>query len=139
MTGRFNLDAENNPRSAYLHWYWQIKFVAAKNVAKVTDKMLHACGGTGFKKELGIERYLRDGKAGWVMGPTNEVLRQFVGKFALFGGYEALDYWNQSVNKRVLHNEIKKMDAAAKKQLAEELLAEVTEQESAQEVLVTSG
>ena len=31
------------------------------------------------------------------------------------------------------------MDAAAKKQLAEELLAEVTEQESAQEVLVTSG
>ncbi|WP_319423035.1 acyl-CoA dehydrogenase family protein [Pleurocapsa sp. FMAR1] len=131
-------NASVNPRSAYLHWYWQIKFIAAKNVAQVTDKMLHACGGTGFKKELGIERYLRDGKAGWVMGPTNEVLRQFVGKFALFDGYEALDYWNQSVNERVLHNEIKKMDAAAKKQLAEELLAEVAEKESAPKVAVTS-
>ena len=45
-----------------------------------SDKMLHACGGTGYKPGLGIERYLRDGKAGWVMGPTNEVLRQFIGK-----------------------------------------------------------
>ena len=56
--------------------------------------MLHACGGTGYKKDLGIERYLRDGKAGWVMGPTNEVLRQFVGKMALLG-IDSLDYWNQ--------------------------------------------
>jgi len=70
------------PRSAYLHWYWQIKFSAAKNVAHVCDKMLHACGGSGFKKDMEIERYLRDGKAGWVMGPTNEILRQFVGKSA---------------------------------------------------------
>ncbi|WP_081942822.1 acyl-CoA dehydrogenase family protein [Myxosarcina sp. GI1] len=132
-------DATINPRSAYLHWYWQIKFTAAKNVARVTDKMLHACGGTGYKKELGIERYLRDGKAGWVMGPTNEVLRQFVGKFALFDGYEALDYWNQSVNERVLHNEIKKMDATAKKQLAEELLADIAKQESDRQTLVTSS
>ena len=46
----------------------------------------------GFKKDMEIERYLRDGKAGWVMGPTNEVLRQFVGKYALFG-MESLDYW----------------------------------------------
>ena len=73
------------PRAQYLSWMWQVKFAAAKNVAHVTDKMLHACGGTGYKPGLGIERYLRDGKAGWVMGPTNEVLRQFVGKFALLG------------------------------------------------------
>jgi len=26
--------------------------------------MLHACGGTGYKPAR-IERYLRDGKAGW--------------------------------------------------------------------------
>ena len=82
-------------RGNYLHWLWQIKFNAAKNVAHVVDKMLHCCGGTGFKKEpLQLERYLRDGKAGWVMGPTNEVLRQFVGKTALLG-MESLDYWNQ--------------------------------------------
>jgi alkylation response protein AidB-like acyl-CoA dehydrogenase len=117
------------PRAAYLHWYWQIKFAAAKNVAHVCDKMLHACGGSGFKKDMEIERYLRDGKAGWVMGPTNEVLRQFVGKMALLG-VESLDYWNQSINERVLHNEIKKMDAETKRQLAASLLQAADEEEA---------
>jgi alkylation response protein AidB-like acyl-CoA dehydrogenase len=111
------------PRAKTLHWMWQVKFAAAKNVAHVTDKMLHACGGTGYKPGLGIERYLRDGKAGWVMGPTNEVLRQFVGKSALLG-FESLDYWNQAINERVLNNELKKLDAAGKRKLAEKLMAE---------------
>ena len=103
---------------------WQVKFAAAKNVAHVTDKMLHACGGTGYKPALGIERYLRDGKAGWVMGPTNEVLRQFVGKASLLG-VESLDYWNKSINTRMLNNEIKKMDRDQKRALAEQLLKEL--------------
>ena len=47
-----------------------------------------------------LERYVRDAKAGWVMGPTNEVLRQFVGKAVLLG-FDALDYWNQTYNRRV--------------------------------------
>jgi alkylation response protein AidB-like acyl-CoA dehydrogenase len=111
-------------RGNYLHWLWQIKFNAAKNVAHVVDKMLHCCGGTGFKKEpLQLERYLRDGKAGWVMGPTNEVLRQFVGKTALLG-MESLDYWNQVINRRALENEFKKMTADQKRELAEQLMAE---------------
>ncbi len=111
------------PRATLLHWMWQVKFNAAKNVAHVSDKMLHACGGTGYKPGLGIERYLRDGKAGWVMGPTNEVLRQFIGKSALLG-FASLDYWNQAVNERVLNNEIKKLDPVAKRKLAEQLLSE---------------
>jgi len=111
------------PRAKLLHWMWQVKFTAAKNVAQVSDKMLHACGGTGYKPGLGIERYLRDGKAGWVMGPTNEVLRQFVGKAVLLG-FESLDYWNQTVNERVLNNELKKLDAAGKQALGEKLLRE---------------
>jgi hypothetical protein len=102
---------------------WQVKFAAAKNVAHVTDKMLHACGGTGYKPGLGIERYLRDGKAGWVMGPTNEVLRQFVGKFALLG-MESLDYWNQAINERAIQNEVKKMTPAQKQELAQKLMKE---------------
>lgn len=113
----------NLPRATVLHWMWQVKFAAAKNVAHVSDKMLHACGGTGYKPALGIERYLRDGKAGWVMGPTNEVLRQFVGKAALLG-FGSLDYWNQTVNERVLSNELKKLDKAGKRELAQKLLAE---------------
>ncbi len=125
------------PRSVYLSWYWQIKFAAAKNVAQVGDKMLHACGGSGFKKDLEIERYLRDGKAGWVMGPTNEVLRQFVGKLALLG-FESLDYWNQTVNERVLHNEVKKLDVDGKRALAARLL-EQAEAEAAQMVPAQLG
>jgi alkylation response protein AidB-like acyl-CoA dehydrogenase len=115
------------PRAALLPWMWQVKFAAAKNVANVSDKMLHACGGSAYKPTMGMERYLRDGKAGWVMGPSNEVLRQFVGKYALLG-FESLDYWNQAVNQRAIDNEVKKMDKAQKRALAERLLAEATEQ-----------
>jgi alkylation response protein AidB-like acyl-CoA dehydrogenase len=124
-------DLTKLPRAQYLHWMWQVKFNAAKNVAHVADKMLHACGGTGYKPGLGIERYLRDGKAGWVMGPTNEVLRQFVGKASLLG-FPSLDYWNQAVNERVLQNEIKKLDPAGKKTLAEKLLQEAGKSKAAE-------
>ncbi|MEM7226737.1 MAG: acyl-CoA dehydrogenase family protein [Pseudomonadota bacterium] len=120
-------DPAHLPRADYLPWMWQVKFAAAKNVANVSDKMLHACGGTGYKPALGIERYLRDGKAGWVMGPTNEVLRQFVGKYALLG-FESLDYWNQAINQRAIDNEVKKMGPDEKRALAEKLLAEVAGQ-----------
>jgi alkylation response protein AidB-like acyl-CoA dehydrogenase len=117
-------DLKALPRAQFLSWMWQVKFAAAKNVTHVTDKMLHACGGTGYKpRPLEIERYLRDGKAGWVMGPTNEVLRQFVGKASLLG-FGALDYWNQAINERVLNNEVKKMSAKEKRPFAEKLLAE---------------
>jgi alkylation response protein AidB-like acyl-CoA dehydrogenase len=115
------------PRATILPWMWQVKFAAAKNVANVSDKMLHACGGTAYKPTMGMERYLRDGKAGWVMGPSNEVLRQFVGKYALLG-FESLDYWNQAVNQRAIDNEVKKMDKSQKRALAERLMAESTEQ-----------
>jgi alkylation response protein AidB-like acyl-CoA dehydrogenase len=116
-------------RADFLHWAWQIKFGAAKNVAHVVDKMLHACGGSGYKRDMEMERYLRDAKAGWVMGPTNEVLRQFVGKAVLLG-FESLDYWNQSYNRRAVENEVKKLDAQAKRELAETLIAQADEQES---------
>ena len=116
-------------RADFLHWAWQIKFIAAKNVAHVVDKMLHACGGSGYKRDMELERYLRDAKAGWVMGPTNEVLRQFVGKAVLLG-FDSLDYWNQTYNRRAVENEVKKLDSAAKRELAEQLLAEAEEQEA---------
>jgi alkylation response protein AidB-like acyl-CoA dehydrogenase len=116
-------------RAAFLHWAWQMKFAAAKNVAGVVDKMLHACGGSGYKRDMELERYLRDGKAGWVMGPTNEVLRQFVGKSALLG-FEVLDYWNQTVNERAIANETKKLDAKGKRALAEKLIAQAAEDEA---------
>ena len=63
------------------------------------------------------------------MGPTNEVLRQFVGKAVLLG-FESLDYWNQSYNRRAVENEVKKLDAAGKRELAEQLVAQAAEDEA---------
>ena len=117
------LEPGETARADFLHWAWQIKFEAAKNVAHHVDKMLHACGGSGYKRDMELERYVRDAKAGWVMGPTNEVLRQFVGKAVLLG-FDALDYWNQSYNRRVVENEVKKLDPAGKRELAEQLIAQ---------------
>ena len=123
------LEPGETARADFLHWAWQIKFAAAKNVATVCDTMLHACGGSGYKRDMELERYLRDGKAGWVMGPTNEVLRQFVGKAVLLG-FESLDYWNQAYNQRAVENEMKKLDAAGKRALADQLLAQAAEAEA---------
>ena len=40
-------------RADFLHWAWQIKFVATKNVAHVVDKMLSACGDKfGYKRDM---------------------------------------------------------------------------------------
>jgi hypothetical protein len=63
------------------------------------------------------------------MGPTNEVLRQFVGKAVLLG-FDALDYWNQSYNRRAVENEVKKLDADGKRELAEQLLTQAEEEEA---------
>jgi Acyl-CoA dehydrogenase, C-terminal domain len=93
--------------------------------------MLHACGGSGYKRDMELERYLRDAKAGWVMGPTNEVLRQFVGKAVLLG-FDTLDYWNQAFNRRAVENEVKKLDAQGKRELAVTLLAQAEEEEAKQ-------
>jgi alkylation response protein AidB-like acyl-CoA dehydrogenase len=115
-------------RARYLHWCWQIKFTAAKNVTAVVDRMLHACGGSGYRRDMELERYLRDGKAGWVMGPSNEVLRQFVGRSVLLGS-GAVDYWNRRVDERVLRSETEKLDPAGKRALATRLLAEADQAE----------
>ncbi len=37
-------------------------------------------GGAAFSKQLGIERLFRDARAGWVMAPTADHLREFIGR-----------------------------------------------------------
>jgi hypothetical protein len=56
-------------------------------------------------------------------GSDQRGVAQFVGKAALLG-FGSLDYWNQSINERVLNNEIKKMSAAEKQALAKRLMEE---------------
>ncbi|XP_050717492.1 uncharacterized protein LOC126999207 [Eriocheir sinensis] len=122
-------DLSVTPRSSKIHWCWQLKFTAAKNVANVTENMLRVCGGTGYKTELGLERLYRDGKAGWVMAPSNEVLRNLIGLAALTG-FPSIDLWEESTNQRVVQREVKKMSPSQKEALGRQLLDEAAREAS---------
>lgn len=58
----------------------QIKALAAETAADVTDGAMQVCGGSAFRKELGLERYFRDSRAARVMAPTTDALHDFVGR-----------------------------------------------------------
>jgi hypothetical protein len=91
--------------------------------------MLQVCGGRGYSKANEIERLFRDGKAGWIMAPSNEVTRILVGKWALHGA-EAVDWWNQHVDEPALNNELGKLDVDGKRDLAARLLSEIAEDDA---------
>ncbi len=58
----------------------QSRLAALESVLAVTDLAMKACGGAAFSKHLGIERLFRDARAGWVMAPTADHLREFIGR-----------------------------------------------------------
>ncbi len=77
-----------------------------------------------------LERYLRDAKAGWVMGPTNEVLRQFVGKAVLLGFDVARLLEPDATTAARSRTRSRSSTRARKRELAEQLLAEAAEAEA---------
>ncbi|MBO9687222.1 acyl-CoA dehydrogenase family protein [Roseateles chitosanitabidus] len=58
----------------------EVKAAAAETALEVTDIAMRVCGGAAFRKEAGIERLFRDARAASVMGPTSDVLYDFIGK-----------------------------------------------------------
>lgn len=58
----------------------QSKAAAGEAAAEVTDTAMRVCGGAAFRKEVGVERVFRDARAAQVMGPTTDVLYDFIGK-----------------------------------------------------------
>jgi alkylation response protein AidB-like acyl-CoA dehydrogenase len=58
----------------------ETKAAAGENAAQVTDLAMRVCGGAAFRKEVGVERVFRDSRAALVMGPTTDVLYDFIGK-----------------------------------------------------------
>jgi isovaleryl-CoA dehydrogenase len=58
----------------------QSKVLASESAIKVTNLAMQVCGGQGYTQQLPAERYLRDARAGAVMAPTTEVLKEWVGK-----------------------------------------------------------
>jgi len=59
------------------------KAAAGEIAIAVTSLAMRTCGGAAFSRQTGIERCFRDAQAGAVMAPTNDVLREFIGKSLL--------------------------------------------------------
>ncbi len=47
---------------------------------RITDTAMRVAGGAGFSKQVGIERFARDARAGFVMAPTSDALYDFAGR-----------------------------------------------------------
>jgi alkylation response protein AidB-like acyl-CoA dehydrogenase len=58
----------------------EVKAGCAEVALEVTQTAMRVCGGVAFRKEVGVERAFRDAQAASVMGPTSDVLYDFVGK-----------------------------------------------------------
>ncbi|OAH58394.1 acyl-CoA dehydrogenase [Domibacillus aminovorans] len=71
--------ANGTPLEKCLFPVWQLKTHAADIVIQVTNQALQVSGGRGYLTGQ-VEKFLRDGRAGAVMGPTNEILREWIGK-----------------------------------------------------------
>jgi alkylation response protein AidB-like acyl-CoA dehydrogenase len=58
----------------------QTRLASIEAAVEVTDLAMKACGGAAFSRHLEIERLFRDARAGWVMAPTVDHLKEFVGR-----------------------------------------------------------
>lgn len=59
------------------------KFVACDAALKVTDEAFQVVGGTAMRRDLPLERYLRDARAGQVMPPNGDACRATIAKYVL--------------------------------------------------------
>jgi alkylation response protein AidB-like acyl-CoA dehydrogenase len=74
------IDAVEDPGPATLLLVLEAKAAAGETAVQVTDMALRASGGTGFSKNMGLERNFRDARAALVMGPTTDVIYDFIGR-----------------------------------------------------------
>lgn len=72
-------NTEGKELSECLYPLWQLKTHAADMVIDVTNMALQVSGGRGYMTGQ-VEKFVRDGRAGAIMGPTNEVLREWIGR-----------------------------------------------------------
>lgn len=74
--------AADSGDEAALPLVMQSKIAATEAAIAVTGTAMELGGGLAYSRSSSIERYWRDGRAGSVMAPTNEILKQWVGKLA---------------------------------------------------------
>lgn len=58
----------------------EVKAAAGDAAIDVTDACMRICGGSAFRREVGVERRFRDARAAAVMAPTSDALYDFIGK-----------------------------------------------------------
>jgi alkylation response protein AidB-like acyl-CoA dehydrogenase len=58
----------------------QTRLASIEAALEVTDLAMKACGGWAFSRQLPVERMFRNARAGWVMSPTADHLRDFIGR-----------------------------------------------------------
>jgi alkylation response protein AidB-like acyl-CoA dehydrogenase len=56
------------------------KAAAGESATDVLETAMRVCCGAAYRKDLAVERYFRDAHAAGVMGPTTDVLYDFIGK-----------------------------------------------------------
>jgi alkylation response protein AidB-like acyl-CoA dehydrogenase len=74
------IDAMETSRPEAVLRVLESKAAAGEAATEVTDLAMRVCGGAAFRKEVGVERMFRDARASTVMGPTTDVLYDFIGK-----------------------------------------------------------
>lgn len=84
--------AQGKAHGALLFDLWEIKTHAADICIEVTNTALQVQGGFGYKRGK-TERLLRDGRAGAVMGPSNEMCQEWIGRTLV--GMD-LGFWKES-------------------------------------------
>jgi alkylation response protein AidB-like acyl-CoA dehydrogenase len=76
------LQAEDRPQAELLIPLVEFKVHAAEVASRATQAAMNVSGGYGYKKGV-IERLFRDARAGIVMGPSNHIAREWIGKSLL--------------------------------------------------------
>ena len=74
------VSAVENGRTNALFQVFTSKAAAGESVTQVLALAMRICGGAAFRKDVGVERYFRDARAAGIMGPTTDILYDFIGK-----------------------------------------------------------
>ncbi len=69
----------DNPDDPFFVEVASLKPAACEMAIQVTNKALQVCGGSGYKRGHPVERCYRDGRAGSVMGPTDDTVKVVIG------------------------------------------------------------
>ncbi len=69
----------DNPDDPFFIEVASLKPAACEMAIMVTNKALQVCGGAGYKRGHVVERCYRDGRAGSVMGPSDDTVKLVIG------------------------------------------------------------